>query len=51
LAEAAAAEDALVAKTGKFRWDPPGYVAFAFPCTPTPSASAPSCCGRAMSAC
>jgi hypothetical protein len=30
LAEAAA-ENALIEKIGKFHWDPPGYVAFAFP--------------------
>jgi hypothetical protein len=30
-AEAAAAENPLIAKIGKFRRDPPGYVALAFP--------------------
>jgi hypothetical protein len=30
-AEAGAAENALIAKIGKFRWDPVGHVGFAFP--------------------
>jgi hypothetical protein len=30
-AEASAGENALIEKIGKFRWDPMGYVAFAFP--------------------